>query len=1053
DWMGYCNGRLDGMTLINVPSGKVKQWPSRNVTIIKGDDPYSVASQIALNDWSYSDKAVIAVIETRYKNLNNITEGKIEGFLPKSEIEHKQFQMEQPDIGTGGTYKSFDIKDSKYRYVIATLTWSNKKDLDLQLYDTHLGMVDASMTDVYEQSQVGLREVIGSFIHNLGEWRVSITAVPKKSWDLGDYSDLKILSNSKKANVEIKLLPGVMIKLPKTPFGCRDVKFKLKWSNSNIRLAFTLIDPAGTEIASSIPREKFLSGDIVYRKPGETDLNVTQLGECRENENYSICVFSLDNISSPIDFSLEYSWHQNFSKIEGEEMSSASNGAVLASKLNAPLLYVNSSSLPSCTEKTLYKLGVKQIYLIDIGSHLKKNVKERLSNIAKIIEYSTTKDIYNSIRKDVNDNSIVFTTIDPWTYWYVAELKPAGEYPGALFIGPAAYIAAHHGTPVVIVDIHPRLSQAIVYPTNFWTPASHGVEPSSGSMMLFGRQVYDFLEDYNLGKLEPDGPEAQDKETIITVAGQYDIGIPWDRAFTGAALPGRFTFSPVDTSYWISRNIFYPALIFENPAMQGENEYINGSVSKVSHLPGSRFRDPLGVNLVITKPSEEERFRYPILHTYNTYLYRFNELASKQWDFKYTRADGIIPYETDSLDPIDDGAAHGKSGAYYPDMSETEVIPFYARKAGYGNVFSTNFEEVVEDLNRGVIIWVEECHGHYIEGGVLGMWDPDSPYVLEKNPWRAYEVPLLYLGNWRELIRTIVYISQGQPSRFIEGLIRFHLLTRIGSTENPDVATLNPQLSLLNRFLSRIGFPIDMWGATGIMIHRDRILHPLKTFREGLPFINFYNGDGKVTISVQSGNNCMKSIYGYDFDNALKNLHSCGINTISCLPAGTFLHLTWMRHGMSYQIIDPWTTTDWAAVWNQMIIKLFAEGYTVGQAYERGIRACGPEYIVNHWWWDKWENVELFGDPNLRVFVPDTKYTDYQNGYEENHWTQEETQPLRYDSSFSIDGHNPFGVTSYPHERSKPLISKFYILVILLVILIILISILFLFKEKNISEE
>ncbi|HEC89816.1 MAG TPA: hypothetical protein ENI44_04470, partial [Thermoplasmatales archaeon] len=75
DWMGYCNGRLDGMTLINVPQEKVKQWPSRNVTVIDGDDPYSVASQIALNDWSYSDRAVLAVIKENYSKPNNITEG------------------------------------------------------------------------------------------------------------------------------------------------------------------------------------------------------------------------------------------------------------------------------------------------------------------------------------------------------------------------------------------------------------------------------------------------------------------------------------------------------------------------------------------------------------------------------------------------------------------------------------------------------------------------------------------------------------------------------------------------------------------------------------------------------------------------------------------------------------------------------------------------------------------------------------------------------------------------------------------------------------------
>ena len=51
--------------------------------------------------------------------------------------------------------------------------------------------------------------------------------------------------------------------------------------------------------------------------------------------------------------------------------------------------------------------------------------------------------------------------------------------------------------------------------------------------------------------------------------------------FTGAALPGRFWGSPVDTAYAMSRNMFYPGLIFENPAMQGERLMINGSESEV----------------------------------------------------------------------------------------------------------------------------------------------------------------------------------------------------------------------------------------------------------------------------------------------------------------------------------------------------------------------------------------------------------------------------------------------------------------------------------------
>ena len=1004
DWMGYCNGRLDGMTLINVPKEKVKQWPSRNITIISDDDPYSIASQIALNDWSYSDTAVIAVIQEKYGNPNNFIKGELRGSLPASKVGYKQFKMEQPDIGTGGTYKSFDIKDSKYKYVIAMLTWSNKIDLDLQLYDTHLGMVDAGMTDVYEQSEVGLREVVGSFIHNLGEWRLSITAVPKKSWGSEVYSDFKVLSNNKKANVDIKLLPGVIIKLPGTPFGCRDARFKLKWDNPNIRLGFTLIDPAGTEIASSISREGFLSGDISYRKPGETNITVTELGECREDENYSICVFSLDNTSS-IDFTLEYSWHQNYSRMEGEELSSASNGAVLASKLNAPLLYMNSSSLPRVTENTLYKLGVKQIYLIDIGSHLKDSVREKLSAIWKVVAYSTAREIYDAIKDGVDDNSIVFTTIDPWSYWYVEELKPAGEYRGALFIGPASYIAAHHCTPVVIVDIHPRLSQAVVYPTNFWTPASHKVEPCSSSMMLFGKEVYQFLEDYNLGKLEPDGPEAQDKESIITVAGQYDIGASWDRVFVGKAVTGRFSFSPVDSAYWICRDVFYPALIFENPALDPIGIQLeNGSKSR---------RGPLG-KLRIFRPSEKNIYKYPVLESFMpVYIHRFNERASKYWGFVYQCADGIVPGVTVSNNPIDDGVNliyKGEAGSFWPDLSETDYVPFYMSRCGYSNVFSTNFDITMENVNRGCILWIVGTHGDSFDGGSLNFPDSDSIFFKEKNPWRGYE---WFYGSTEEPdtmtteIHGIIPMLLGNPNW--NGIFRTAL----------DFAPAKrPLLDLIGKIA---GLPI-------LRLLTPKWLQDTQDYYDGIVGSAFLSKLGTIPRT------------GLEIDDSLKNIHSCAFITAACLPAYKYLHLAMVRHGSSFQIIDPWGTSWYSSFWEATIPRDIALGDTIGEAYAKGMAHVGILYLGGggyngekpQWWWDKSENVCLFGDPDMRVWIPSTEYSDA------NHWEQKDVQSLKYDPSFNVDGHSPFGVTSYPHEYRGAFMINLLSLIIITVIAILI---------------
>ena len=51
DWMNYCNGRLDQMTLINVPKSKLDSiWNSKEYTVIEGDNPYKIASDLALSE-------------------------------------------------------------------------------------------------------------------------------------------------------------------------------------------------------------------------------------------------------------------------------------------------------------------------------------------------------------------------------------------------------------------------------------------------------------------------------------------------------------------------------------------------------------------------------------------------------------------------------------------------------------------------------------------------------------------------------------------------------------------------------------------------------------------------------------------------------------------------------------------------------------------------------------------------------------------------------------------------------------------------------------------
>ncbi|RLF39306.1 MAG: hypothetical protein DRN12_07150 [Thermoplasmata archaeon] len=883
----------------------------------------------------------------------------------------------------------------KWMQVAATLGWNPKSGMD----------VDYTASYVYES----------------GPWRVSMTDVPTHGLDeieeqkhrnlgifaFGRYgSFLEVLKNLRKVNykVDITIFPGVELDLEDKPmYGCTDAYFKLTWDNPNVNLGFSLIGPAGEEILS-VANETAM---------GEQELYLEGLGQCLEDECYKICVFAMDNISNPVNFKVEYIWKHNLSEDVGYSLTSAAEGAILGSILNAPLLYTSSENLADCTKDVLRKLGVEHIYIVDIGSRLKKDVIDGLKNIAKIEEhYTKVEEIYNKIREETGSNDIIFSTLDPWSYWYVDERKPYGENPGSLYIGPATYIAAHHGSPVLLVENHPELSTSIRYHTEFWKrmasdPASPKGLPSVAEMYITGTRVYDFLNKYDFDK--------EGEETMITVAGQYDIGISWDRTFFGKAIPGRFLGSPVDTAYWISRSVFYPALIFVNPATNPNGiELINGSKSIRRFPYWGRF------GLKIIKESGPETFKYPVLHTYLTYLHRFNERASDYWGWKYTCADGVIPGESPSFEAIDRGVNekyYGKPGAYYPDFTESEIVPLYTARAGYENVFSTNPDDALRNINKGVIMWMGIAHGGGpTGGGCMKTWNPNSSLVYEENPWRGYE---WYLGSTEEpdtmSIETygIIPMIFGNPTgKGITGHGVFRTSLDFGLARKP----------LLDGIAKIANLPII------------RIFTPewLKNSQD------YYDGVVGSTLVGLLNQGVMNA---YELDDKLENVHSAGFINGCCLLATRYFHITLVRHGFVFQIFDPWPTS-WFTTWIQDIPRNLALGDTIGEAFVKGISHVGILYLAGQWWADIKQNVCYYGDPSLRPLVPGIDYSDA------NYWEQKDVKPLGYDPSFSIDGHNPFGVTSYPHEYQGVSIFQL-ILVAVSAIIIIFIVILIEHKRKS----
>jgi hypothetical protein len=378
-------------------------------------------------------------------------------------------------------------------------------------------------------------------------------------------------------------------------------------------------------------------------------------------------------------------------------------------------------------------------------------------------------------------------------------------------------------------------------------------------------------------------------------------------------------------------------------------------------------------------------------------------------------------------------AVNGKKGAFQPDLSGSEVQPFYLRRAGYDPVFSTNFDANMNNLNQGVLLWLINTHGASIDGGMLMFWDVNS-----ENPYGYPAIPLAG------------YNKETNPWRAYEWLL--------GSTEEPDTMTME-----IHGILPALAGNPDPRGFRIFTTALDWALakRPLRDFigkiasLPGLRLItpewlqntqDYYDG---VVITVFLSRFGTSWYNGTQIDDALGNIHSTSISSVACLPAGKYLHLALMRHGSVAQIMDPWATSWYSDVWQNSIPRGIALGKTIGEIYSEGIKKVGILYISEppQWWWDLAENVCLYGDPDLRIWAPSNDYSST------NHWEISDVQSLQYNlmEGFSIGGHMPFGVTEHPHKRALSVMWDsilVYVFIVVVVVLILVGVFLFLRRKK-----
>ncbi|MEF8847640.1 MAG: hypothetical protein V5A68_00710 [Candidatus Thermoplasmatota archaeon] len=1074
DWMSYSNGKLDKITTINMEESQLENnWNAKKTSNIKSENPYEIANKIALDEWAYSEEAVISVIKEDYeKPENKKTTNSMKGTL-KGEIEEETLTIKRP-YGSSPEFKKFKI-DEEFKYVEANLWYPSlvyhskligaipdfsygitipSIDADLQLYtkDESVGWLQTSAASNMAITN-GPVESCFSYVYNPGDWRIGVTNMPTEGIDstsqqishdspLGKFTifgkNSQAILNAlgrevKKFNCEIIKYPGVELTIPDRPgFGTRDATFELNWENEEVDLGFTLIGPSGEELESSLEKNS-----------KSQKIKIHQVGEVKEDENYKIVVYALNDISTSVNFNIDYHWNQNITKEKGDQIASASEGAVLASITNSPLLFMSPNTISQDTIDTINKLGVKKIHLIDINGYLKKEPQKKLENIVKIQNsFKDYESIYQKIMEITDQNDVVFSTIDPWSYWYYNEsttgLKPEGEFENAYYFAPATYAAAIHGSPLLLVDNHPELSSGVMWHNNLWNKHANGEErPSTAAMHLTGKRVYAFLEKH--------GFDQKGAESILTVAGQYDIGPSWTRVFAGVGEPGNIIGTPVDTTNWIARSVFYPVLIFENPALKGRVELINGSKSKRIQKPVIRSIARLipglteGLsNLRVTRPSQSEEYTHPVLHTYGCYNHRFNERGSEYWGVPYQTRTGHTPgYDLSNL-AIDQGTREkyeDKAGSFLPDLSETEITPFYASKAGYSNAFSTNYEITIDNLNQGVISWYMVLHGWSGLGGSLSWWEPDaiSQYMQQAglSPGIAN-----FLNKLVGVPLGLNPITETNPWRGYDMLW--------GSTEEPDTATLNSKIGLLLGW-SGLGNPNGPLNGgilkTGLDIVPSNI--PLLKFNRK----NYHDGlVGPFSLTALFAKFRI-SHPAKEIDDKLDNLHSMSFHANSCLIAGNYLQIALLRHGSVMHEIDPWPTSYWGGYVFQQTPKDYALGETVGESFAKGRTEIGVKYLFEEdekpeWWWDTAENVVLFSDPDLRIWIP----SDEWDSDAKNHWDPDDVKSLDY-GNVDLGGHKPFGVEEYPHIKTED--NFIYIVIVATAVIIGLASVLLWSRRKQ----
>ncbi|MGQ4913333.1 MAG: C25 family cysteine peptidase [Candidatus Asgardarchaeia archaeon] len=541
------------------------RFTNAQIKHFSSDNLVSLASQLALYDWKNSDYAVITYADLLMRDTTLITNTST---LHIGEV-NQITRSELGSVGSGETVNiTLDVSDD-YGLAIGTFDWTNNNmKLTYRFINPDEFIVDYA-TSYYAYLQ-----------HNFFGKPLDVWApLTSGNWTFSIYGDT--VSGSENYNLTLTFYPCIRTKI-QIPSNTLILNISTEWDDALQNIDIFLFDEHNNFLTASYsqnadelnPSEKI----ILYNPPpGE----YTLVAVVREG-------------AGDIDLNLEIS-SMTYDQNAVLKLLSASNAAIIASLLNAPLFYVMNNTIDDEVIKTLKALNVSKLVLVDALKLISSGIKTKLSEegFSDITELTSLKDIIDFIKANTNSTDLILTTSQGY---------------GDELIAAAAPLAVYHKAPLLLVPTDISLwSDAAWFELNrpFESDDSWEVDFTHYDANMDDRAPHRYkmwyLADLFSSFMASYGLETESIETIVTIANLEVLKSTFERAILGKYNPGRIPVeTPSDALIFSQRAILYNYLA---GAIKKPNSVL---VSLVAYSEGATFITNDGVGETV-----QERISIP----------------------------------------------------------------------------------------------------------------------------------------------------------------------------------------------------------------------------------------------------------------------------------------------------------------------------------------------------------------------------------------------------------------------------------------------------------